>query len=104
MVVQVKEKRLLVNRWQQQHSCASFEIHFRILSVRYPKFYDPALSMSNTLAQLIHASSILEPQRSSMIKHITTRGGIWPPTNNELVAKYVNVFLRFVKSIDFRKL
>jgi hypothetical protein len=26
------------------------------------------------------------------------------PTNNELVAKYLNAFLRFVKSIDFSKL
>jgi len=52
----------------------------------------------------IHACRILEPQRSSLIQHITTRGGIWPPTNNELVAKYLSAFSRFVKSIDFRKL
>jgi len=47
---------------------------------------------------------ILEPHRSPMIKHITTRGGIWPPTNNELVTKYLNAFSKFVKSIDFSKL
>jgi len=28
------------------------KIHFRILSVRYPKFHDRALSIVNTLAQL----------------------------------------------------
>ena len=29
---------------------------------------------------------------------------IWPPTNNELVAKYLNAFSQFVKAIDFSKL
>ena len=42
-----------------------------------------------SVEHLIHACRILEPQRSSLIQHITTRGGIWPPTNNELVAKYL---------------
>jgi hypothetical protein len=53
---------------------------------------------------LIHVCRIVEPQRSSIIQHIMTRGGIWSATNNELVAKYLNAFLRFVKSIDFSKL
>jgi len=50
MVVQVKKKQLLVNRWQKHHSCAWFKIHFRVLNVRYPKFHDTALSITNTLA------------------------------------------------------
>jgi hypothetical protein len=54
--------------------------------------------------QLIHVYSILKPQRRYMIKSITTRGGIWPPPNNKLVAKYLNDFSKFVKSIDFSKL
>ena len=53
---------------------------------------------------LIYVCSILEPHRSAMIKHITTRRGIWPPTNNELVNKYLDVFTKFFKSIDFSKL
>jgi len=31
------------------------------------------------MEHLIHACRILEPQRSSLVQHITTRGGIWPP-------------------------
>jgi hypothetical protein len=57
-----------------------------------------------SVEHLIHACRILEPQRSSLIQHITTRGGTWPPTNNKLVAKYLNAFSRFVKFIDFSKL
>jgi hypothetical protein len=57
-----------------------------------------------SVEHLIHVFRILEPQRSSIIQHITNRGGIWSPTNNELVAKYLNAFSQFVKSIDFSKL
>ena len=64
----------------------------------------PCNEGQQSVEHLIHACRILEPQRSSLIQHITTRGGIWPPTNNELVAKYLNAFSRFVKSIDFSKL
>jgi len=53
---------------------------------------------------LIYVCSILEPHRSAMIKHITNRGGIWPPTKIELINKYLKVFTEFVKSIDFTKL
>jgi len=53
---------------------------------------------------LIYVCRILEPQRSSMIQHITTRGGIWLPSNNELVTRYLNAFAQYVKSIDFSKL
>jgi hypothetical protein len=37
-------------------------------------------------------------------QHTTAGGGNWPANNNELVAKYLNAFSRFVKSIDFNKL
>jgi hypothetical protein len=57
-----------------------------------------------SVEHLIHVCRILEPPKSSMIQHITTRGGIWPPTNNELEAKDLNAFAQFVKSIDFSKL
>jgi hypothetical protein len=50
---------------------------------------------------LMHVCSILEPQRSDVIKSIITKGGIWPPLNNELVAIYLDDFSKFVKSIDF---
>jgi len=57
-----------------------------------------------SVEHLIYVCSILELHRWAMIKQITTRGGIWPPTNNELVNKYLNVFTKFTKSIDFTKL
>jgi len=56
----------------------------------------PCNEGEQTVEHLIYVCSILEPRRSTTIKHVTTRGGIWPPTNNELT-----VFTEFVKSIDF---
>jgi hypothetical protein len=53
---------------------------------------------------LIYECKILEFQRSSLKQHITAGGGNWPTTNSNLVAKYLNVFSLFVKSIDFNKL
>jgi len=64
----------------------------------------PCNEGEQSLEHLIHVCRILEPQRSSVIQQITTRGGIWPPSNNELVDKYLNAFSQFVKSIDFSKL
>jgi hypothetical protein len=64
----------------------------------------PCNEGEQSVEHLIHVCRILEPQRSSMIQHITTRGWIWPPTNNELVAKNLNAFSQFVKSVDFSKL
>jgi hypothetical protein len=64
----------------------------------------PCNEGEQTVEHLTHVCSILEPQRSYMIKSIMTRGGIWPPLNNELVAKYLNDFSKFVNPIDFSKL
>jgi len=44
-----------------------------------------------SVEHVIYVCSILEPNRSDMIKHITTRAGFWPPTHKELVNKYLNV-------------
>ena len=64
----------------------------------------PSNEGEQTVEHLIYVCRILEPQRSYLIQHIKTSGGFWPPTNNELVAKYLNAFSQFVKSIDFSKL
>jgi hypothetical protein len=64
----------------------------------------PCNEGDQTVEHLMYVCSILEPRRSTMIKHISTRGGIWPLTNNELINKYLNVFTEFVKSIGFTKL
>jgi hypothetical protein len=37
-----------------------------------------------TPEHIIYECKILEPQRSPLIRHITTREGKWPPANNEL--------------------
>jgi len=64
----------------------------------------PCNDGEQSVEHLIHVCRILEPQRSSMIQHITTRGGIWPPANNKLVARHLNAFSQFLKSVDFSKL
>jgi hypothetical protein len=53
---------------------------------------------------LIYDCKILHFQRSTLILHIAAGGGNCPTTNSDLVAKYLNAFSRFVKSIDFNKL
>jgi hypothetical protein len=63
----------------------------------------PCNEGEQTVEHLIYVCTVLEQRRSTMIKHITTRGGIWLPTNNELTDKYLTVFTEFVKSIDFTK-
>jgi len=57
-----------------------------------------------TLEHIIYECKILKSQRSSLNRHVTAKGGNWPPANNELVANYLNAFSRFIKSIDFQKL
>jgi hypothetical protein len=64
----------------------------------------PCNEGEQSVEHLIHVCRILEPQISDMRKHITNRGGFWPPTNNELVTKHLKAFINFVKCIDFSKL
>jgi ribonuclease HI len=61
----------------------------------------PCNEGEQTVEHIIYECSILESHRSFMIKNISMRGGLWPPTNNELVNKYLDIFTMFVKSIDF---
>ena len=53
---------------------------------------------------LIYECKLLLAQRSSLIKHIMIRGGVWPSTHDELVTTYLNAFAKFIKDIDFQKL
>jgi hypothetical protein len=39
-----------------------------------------------------------------MIKQIKTTGDEWPTTNEKLVNNYIQIFVNFVKSIDFTDL
>jgi hypothetical protein len=45
----------------------------------------PCNEGQQTPEHLIYECKHLETQRSSLIKCVTTRGGDWPPTNDELV-------------------
>jgi len=38
------------------------------------------------------------------MKQITLSGGTWPPAKDEMISKYLKVFIRCVKLIDFQKL
>ena len=53
---------------------------------------------------LIYDCEILEIQRKTMKRQIKARGGTWPTTSSDLVAKYSHAFTRFIKSVDFYKL
>jgi len=64
----------------------------------------PCNEEEQSVGHLIYVCRLLDPHRSATIKYITIRGGILPPSNNELVNKFLKVFTEFVKSIDFSKL
>jgi hypothetical protein len=53
---------------------------------------------------LIFKCKRLNNQRNDMIKQIKTTGGEWPTTNEKLVNNYLQIFVNFVKSIDFTDL
>jgi hypothetical protein len=56
----------------------------------------PCNEGEQTVEPLIYVCSILEPHRSTMIKHITTGRGIWPPTHNVLTDKYLTVLQKLL--------
>jgi hypothetical protein len=53
---------------------------------------------------IIYDCSIVEAQRSYLMKQVALSGGTWPPTKEELTSKYLKAFTRFVKLIDFENL
>ena len=64
----------------------------------------PCNEGAQTPEHLIYVCKILEIQRNTLKQNITARGGSWPPTNSELVAKHLHAFSLFIRSIDFNKL
>jgi hypothetical protein len=64
----------------------------------------PCNEGQQTSEHIIFECNILEAQRNSLIKKVVLSGGSWPPTNDELVTKYLYAFTEFIKSIDFQKL
>jgi hypothetical protein len=59
----------------------------------------PCNEGQQTSEHIIYGCKNLEAQRSSLIKHIMTRGGNWPPADDDLVTNYLNTFSRFIKSV-----
>jgi len=57
-----------------------------------------------TANRLIFQCKKLRNQRNEMIKQIKNTGGNWPMTNVTLVNNYLQIFVKFVKSIDFTDL
>ena len=72
------------------------------------KLTDDPRCLSNegqqTPDHIIYDCNIVEAQRSNLMKQITLSGGTWPPAKDEMISKYLKVFIRFVKLIDFQKL
>jgi len=57
-----------------------------------------------TSDHLIFQCKTLNNQRNDMIKQIKNTCGDWPTTNETLVNNYLQIFVNFVKSIDFTDL
>jgi histone acetyltransferase (RNA polymerase elongator complex component) len=52
-----------------------------------------------------HQTMKHQTMKHQTMKHqIEVSGGTWPTTNRDLIAKYLQAFVRFIKSIDFNKL
>jgi hypothetical protein len=63
----------------------------------------PCEEKEQTSNHLIFQCKRLNNQ-TNMIKHIKNTGGDWPTTNKTLVNNYLQIFVNFVKSIDFTDL
>ena len=63
----------------------------------------PCEEEEQTSDHLIFQCKRLNNQRN-MIKQIKNTGGDWPTTKETLVNNYLQIFVNFVKSIDFTDL
>jgi hypothetical protein len=84
-----------------EHGKTNFYLH------RFKLVEDPTCPCNQgpqTPDHTIYNCDIIEAQRSYLMKQITLSGGTWPLAKNELVSKYLKVFISFVKLIDFEKL
>ena len=64
----------------------------------------PCNEGQQTPDHIIYDCSIVAAQRSYLMKQVALSGGTWPPTKEEMTTKYLKVFTRFVKLIDFKNL
>jgi hypothetical protein len=64
----------------------------------------PCEEEEQTSDHLIFQCKRLNNQTNDMIKQIRNTGGDWPTTNKTLVNNCLQIFVDFVKSIDFTDL
>ena len=64
----------------------------------------PCEEEEQTVDHLIFQCKKLSKNRNEMIKQIKNNGGNWPTSNETLVNNYLQIFVKFVKSIDFTDL
>ena len=79
----------------------------RLYRHRFGLTYDPMCPCEEeeeTTNHLIFQCKKLRNQRNEMIKQKTNTGVNWPTTNETLVNNYLQIFVKFVKSIDFKDL
>jgi hypothetical protein len=57
-----------------------------------------------TVDHLLFRCKKLKKQRNEMIRQLKNTGGNWPTTHERLVNNYLQIFVTFVKSIDFTDL
>jgi hypothetical protein len=62
------------------------------------KFASPVLNV------LIWECTLLGKQRHTLKNNIIKAGGRWSISNNKLANKYMNLFLKFVNTVDFETL
>jgi len=64
----------------------------------------PREEEEQTTDHLIFQCKKLRNQRNDMIKQTKNNGGNWSTTNETLLNNYLQIFVKFVKSIDFTDL
>ena len=64
----------------------------------------PCEEEEQTTDHLIFQCKKLRNKRNMKIKQIKNTGGNWPTKNATLVNNYLQIFVTFVKSIDFTDL
>ena len=63
----------------------------------------PCSKEDQTLDHILNSCALLQTQRSTLRTYVSATGP-WPPSKEELIAKYLKPFLSFTQSIDFEQL
>jgi hypothetical protein len=97
-----------LKHWQQQWNSTEKGATCRSFFPRLEQRLKTNISISacnewqQTPEHIIYECNILEVQRSSLIKHVTATGGVWPPANHELITNNLNALSRLVSQLTFK--